>query len=139
MTKKSKIFVGCGVAIIIPVIAFIGLIFFIGSDKEYTELHKIALEEGNKFGKTTDQNGCLKQGLLRMADVKEPTINQLASNGRFVNECLDTSKPSPDFCKDVPKVIVRDWIHKQCELIGSKNDAVCYVVFDEKTTFCAGL
>ena len=73
-----------------------------------------------------------------MSDVKNPTLDQLSLNGRFVNECLDVSKPSPNFCNHVPKVIVRDWINEQCRLIG-RDDAVCYVVFDEKTTFCAGL
>lgn len=138
MQTKNKIFIGCGGAILISVLAFIGLVFYIGSDKEYTEQHSAAIEEGNNFGKTTDQNGCLQQGLLRMNGVENPTIKQLSLNGRFVNECLDVSKPSPNFCKDVPKVIVRDWINDQCSLIG-RNDNVCYVVYDEKTTFCAGL
>jgi hypothetical protein len=136
MTGKSKIFIGCGVAILIPVFALIGLIVYIGFDKEYMEQHNIVLEEGKNFGKTTDQNGCLQQGLLRMGLVSQPTITQLALNGRFVNECLRTSKPSANFCKDVPKIIVRDWINHQCQLIGRKDDSVCYVVFDEKTTYC---
>ena len=83
MKTKNKIFIGCGGAILITVLAFIGLVFYIGSDKEYSEQHSAAIAEGNSFGKTTDQNGCLQQGLLRMNDVKNPTIKQLSLNGRF--------------------------------------------------------
>ena len=136
MTNKGKVFIGCGTMILIPVIALIGLIVYIGSDKEYAEQHKIALEEGRSFGKTTDQNGCLQKGLSWLGDIKQPTITQLALNGRFVSECLDASKPVPNFCQNVPKVIVRDWINEQCKIIGRKDDSICYVVFDEKTTFC---
>lgn len=138
MTKKSKIFMGCGVAVIIPVLALIGLIFYISSDKEYTEQFKIAGEEGKNFGKTTDQNGCLEQGFLRMADIKKPTIFQLAVNGSFVEECLRISKPSSNFCQDVPKLLYRDWINEQCEKIGKKDDYVCFDVIDEKRSFCTG-
>ena len=138
MKTKNKIFIGCGGAILISVLAFVGFVAYLGTDKAYSEQYSAVLREGSDFGKTTDQNGCLRQGLLRMNDVENPTLDQLSLNGRFVNECLDVSRPSPDFCKNVPKVIVRDWIGEQCRLIG-RSDSVCYVVFDEKTTFCAGL
>lgn len=136
MKTKGKIFIGCGTAILIPIIALVGLVIYIGSDKEYAEQHRLALEEGNNFGKTTDQNGCLQKGLSRMDDVKNPTITQLAVNGRFVNECLEVSKPVANFCQNVPKVFVREWINEQCKMVGRKDDSICYVVFDEKTTYC---
>jgi len=138
MTTKGKIFIGCGVAILIPVLAIIGFIFYIYSDKEYLAQHDAVTLEGKEFGKTTDQNGCIKRGLSWLGEVKNPSLKQVTLNGRFVNECLRSSKPSPNFCNGVPNMLDREWKKEQCSLVG-RDDLTCDVVFDEKKSYCASL
>lgn len=142
MTKKGKIFIGCGALILLPILTLIGFTVYLRNNKEFQEYSKEydkALEDGRYFGKTTDQYGCLQFGISRMSEIKNPTINQLAVTDLFVSECLRTSKPTPDFCTNVPKVVVKDWINDQCKLIGRENEPGCHVAFDTKTTYCAGL
>lgn len=140
MTNKGKIFIGCGIAILIPVLAIIGFVAYIYSDKEYLAQHDAVTIEGKEFGKTTDQNGCIQRGLSWLGNVKNPTIKQVSLNGHFVNECLRSSKPSPNFCAGVPKMLDRDreWKKEQCGLV-SRDDLTCDVVFDEKKSYCASL
>lgn len=138
MMNKGKIFIGCGGAILLLVLAIVGFVTYIYSDKEYLAQHDAVTIEGKEFGKTTDQNSCIQRGLSWLGEVKNPSIKQVTLNGRFVNECLRSAKPSPNFCKDVPKLIDRKWKKEQCSLVG-RDDLTCDVVFDEKRSYCVGL
>lgn len=124
----------------ITLLAIIGFVVYIYSDKNYLAQHDAVTIEGKEFGKTTDQEGCIKRGLSWLGDEENPSIKQLALNGHFVNECLRSSKPSPNFCKGVPKMLESDrkWKKEQCSMVG-RDDLTCDVVFDEKKSYCASL
>lgn len=122
----------------IAVLAVVGFVLYIYSDKRYLAQHDTVTIEGRGFGETTDQNGCIERGLSWLGDVKDPSIKQVTLNGRFVNECLRSSKPSPNFCKGVPKLVDREWKSEQCRVVG-RDDLTCDVVFDEKRSYCLGL
>jgi hypothetical protein len=90
--------------------------------------------DGREFGKTADQNGCIEKGFL----LKE-TNRYL--NEAFVEDCLKSSKPIPDFCDGVPigfsnyKWEVENWEDEQCKKVGH-NTKSCISAFNVKRWFC---
>ena len=92
--------------------------------------------EGTEFGKTTDQQGCVKEGLARGKKITD--ITSQVGNRDFVRGCLRSSQASPGFCDDVPSIVGKmftDWEAKQCEKIRSPTVA-CQDVMKEVILFC---
>lgn len=130
------------VAIAIPVVMIAAIVagfsYYIVSDKEGGKLYHDAVVQGPEFGKTTDQNGCIAEGLARLKGVAKPSISQISANDMFVRGCFETAKPVTEFCRDVPSVPYSDWVAGECRKIGNR-DASCPGVMDAKHTFCNGL
>lgn len=81
---------------------------------------------GREFGKTTDQNGCMEKGVA--------LPNGFFKKWSFTSGCLRTSRPSPDFCKDVPGYDYK-WGDEQCKKVGDNKDS-CIQAFYSKQFFC---
>ncbi|HEX8176482.1 MAG TPA: hypothetical protein VF543_15435 [Pyrinomonadaceae bacterium] len=138
MTTKTKIIVGAGLALFVLCAVVAGLIIYLALDKDYARQYSAGLAEGREFGKGTNQDGCIREGMSRLKGIEEPDFRQLAANSVFVRECLSVSQKTPGFCTGVPSVPFREWIADQCKQLG-REDAVCLGVFDAKHTFCNGL
>ncbi len=142
MTTSSKIIIGIAAVVLLfvalIVVGLAGFGIYLNSDKEGTKLYHDAVVEGPEFGKTTDQNGCLTQGLARLKGVADPTINQLSANGVFISGCFETAKQSTDFCTNVPSIPYIDWVDSECRKLG-KDNAACRGVMNAKHGFCNGL
>jgi len=138
MTTKVKIIIAAGIASFILIAVVVGVIIYVAMDKDYARQYSAALAEGREFGKGTNQDGCMREGMSRLKGIEEPDFRQLASNRVFVRECLSVSQQTPGFCAGVPSVPFRDWIADQCKQLG-RTDSVCLGVFDAKHTFCNGL
>lgn len=82
--------------------------------------------EGRKFGKKTDQNGCMEKGFTFPGDSLRKSF--------FMFGCLRTSRPTPDFCQGVPGYDDK-WAGEQCEKAGDNKDS-CVWVFKAKQSFC---
>jgi hypothetical protein len=66
--------------------------------------------QGTELGKTTDQQGCVKEGLARGQKITD--ITSQVGNRSFVKGCLRSSQASPGFCDDVPSIVGKmftDW------------------------------
>lgn len=142
MKTKSKIIIAVGTALLAAaVLVALGLVVlgvYVASDQEGAKQYREALAEGPKFGKTTDQEGCVREGFARLAGVPQPSVSQLSANDRFVRECFGASRPSPGFCDGVPLFPYGEWVTQKCAEAG-KADAVCRGVMDAKHTYCNGL
>lgn len=99
--------------------------------------------EGANFGKTTDQAGCLAEGLRRSKTVSLLSPfkdkNQLAV---FVRSCLPESRPTENFCRTVPASYnfgyIEKWKTEQCEKAGlSEESTGCAFVFEQHIQFCS--
>ncbi len=137
MKTKTKVIAGVAAAFLI-VMAVMG---FVGGGLYYINrrLHDPALrakldkawDDGEAFGKTTDQNGCLAKGLTftDSADIFDLT------NSDFDTGCFITCQPSPGFCDGVPKFFDRNWTDDQCS--GKReNKEACLSVFHQKLSSC---
>ena len=130
-----KIGTEIGIGIVIGVVMTIGLvvggwfglIFLLDQGhKEHARKVEQAEVDGREFGKTTDQNGCMEKGFLRDA-----TRESFYSSNGFVEECLKSSKPIPDFCDGVSL-----W-DEQCKKVGYIRDS-CFGASFAKDNFCDG-
>ena len=141
MKKGIGIGIGIVIGVVITVILIIGLVvggfygFVVLTDrksKEVDQKREQAKVDGREFGKTTDQNGCMQKGFLH----DEP---EYFSSLRFVEECLKSSKPIPDFCDGVPlnRSVSGGWYDEQCQKVGHNTDS-CFRAFVAKGSFCDG-
>src|SRR5438046_6458885 len=62
---------------------------------------KEVIAEGRDFGRNSDNKGCVDESVLRYK--KDPGISSTISNSIFMNSCLESSRPTPGFCDEVPK------------------------------------
>ena len=127
------------VALVALAIAGLGLagFFFYQNFSEKTE---IAQSAGRVFGKTTDQKGCMTEGLSRALKTTKYDVVKLVENGEFVEGCFETSQPTADFCTNVPPLRESSegqWEYKKCR--ESKMDSQttgCKSIYEEHLMFC---
>src|SRR6266852_1077465 len=99
---------------------------------------KAVVTEGRDFGRNTDNQGCVDESISRYK--KEPGFGSAISNSLFMRSCLDSSRPTPNFCTDVPKatefVKSAQWRVEQCRRIDLSSDSYCQQLFQPVQEFC---
>jgi hypothetical protein len=128
--------------VVVPLLV-IGVMLYITSDKEFQQKREAREIEGREFGKTTTQEGCIKEGLER---ARKMTVFELKSNllnQAFVENCLAASQPIPGFCDGIPRDTLlntnaeSDWKDQQCEKVAMDDaNTGCHAVFGAKVYFC---
>jgi len=140
MTTNKKLVLGCGGTIlIVAVVILCGAIF--AAYKGYS-LYADNNGGGRVFGATTDNEGCMKEGLRRGKLLSDDKVGQF-TNGTFVQGCLEVSRPVEKFCVGVPELLDRDaqskWARSECQTAGQNDNAGCLQVYNEKHTYCGYL
>jgi hypothetical protein len=140
MTKSTKlVLLGISGIVVLTIVVIVGGVLFLrfSSAGQMVSARLDAMEaEGTEFGKTTDQQGCIKEGLARGKKITD--ITSQVGNRDFVKGCLRSSQASPAFCDDVPSIVGKmftNWEEKQCEKIRSPTVA-CQDVMKEVILFC---
>jgi len=71
-----------------------------GWNKELAEETTAFRARGMAYGKKADQQACLEETLTSFDQCSGFACT--VKHGKFLNACLKTASPNPDFCKDVP-------------------------------------
>jgi hypothetical protein len=99
---------------------------------------KTVAAEGRDFGRRTDNQGCVDEGISRYK--KDPGISSVMSNSLFMRICLDASKPTPGFCDEVPAqtefIKSAQWRSAQCSRIDLSRDSQCPNLFAPVQQYC---
>ena len=141
MSKTGKIIaiIGGSAAVLLVGLLAIGFyIYWVTGDAEF----KKSRAEGADFGKTKDYDGCQKEGISRVRQMGLFEVTESVKVQYFVAGCLETSRPSPDFCKNVPtesQDIWDDnkWKDEQCRKLGWKEMSPnCRTVLRARLDFC---
>jgi|SRR6185436_16559787 len=128
------------VVVLVLAIGVIGAgVFYVVRNKDaWLAKGKEVAEQGRSFGNTTDNQGCVDESMSRYK--KEPGLMSVLSNTIFMRMCLETSRPTPGFCEDVPKanefMKSADWRLKQCRLAGLQSDSNCQNLFTPVQQYC---
>src|SRR5258708_36904782 len=62
---------------------------------------KAVVAEGQEAGRKTDNQGCVDQSVTRYKS--DPGFTNGISSSIYLQSCLQTSRPTPGFCDEVPK------------------------------------
>lgn len=99
------------------------------------------MDEGEVFGKTTDNLGCQTKVLEMIKPLKGTEINELMKAEYFFKGCLNTSRPTTNFCDGLPTAyadIMNQHKGKdaECARLGLAGSSTCRQMIDEKLDFC---
>jgi len=122
--------------VIVGVITIVSL--FTNSGKELSPRDEARQHEGVEFGKTTDQRGCIDEGLKRGKKLGLLEFDAQIENEYFVRGCLESSRATPGFCDGVPSGfwnIFNDWDKEQCEKTNVITP-ICTGVLKEQIRYC---
>lgn len=141
MTKNAKILtgIGCGLLVLGAIVLVGGYFTMNYLERRLAEGTKQYEAAGLEFGKTTDQQGCIDEG-LRRGKTSSITDFSLAVS-TFTESCLKNAKPVADFCAGVPgfwSLKDTEWGVEQCQK--AHQDEVntgCMHVFQAKHSFCS--
>src|SRR3954466_4206744 len=100
-TWLKVVLVVVGLFVVLAVVGVVGL-FYVA--KKYgpglMEAGKHSMDEGQEYGRRTDNEGCVNEAVARHA--RASGIGDMISNGIFMRACLEASRPTPGFCDGVP-------------------------------------
>jgi hypothetical protein len=141
--NAKPLVLGCGVVMSIFLVTLCAICLVIyWASKDFMKRIDSGRAEGREFGKTTDQKGCMDEGLRRAIGIKKTETGPLVNLRAFVSGCLESSRPSPEFCAGVPKwwEFITDWEVTQCQRDGQDPASTpgCIMVLEEKADFCGG-
>lgn len=140
MPRWAKALIIAGALIILLVIGVIGAgVYWWSNNKDALMAKAKALvEEGEKAGRQTDNQGCVDQAVARYKG--DPGFTNGISSGIFIESCLRVSSPTPGFCDEVPRetefIKSGKWQQAQCERAGLGSDQYCRQLFQGVERFC---
>ena len=99
------------------------------------------MDEGETYGKTTDNTGCQTKVLEMIKPLDGTEINELVKAEYFFKGCLEKSRPTANFCDGLPNAyadIMNQHRGKdaECARLGMTGSNACRQVIDEKLDFC---
>ena len=135
-----KVLLIVAVVIVVLVLGVIGAgVYYVSRNKDaWIAKGKAVATEGRDFGRNSDNQGCVDESISRYK--KEPGFTSALSNSIFMQSCLDSSRPTPNFCTDVPKATEfmksAQWRVDQCRKIDLSSDSYCQQLFQPVQQFC---
>jgi hypothetical protein len=135
-----KVLLIVAVVIVVLVLGCIGAgIYYLSRNKDaWLARGKAVASEGRDFGRHSDNQGCVDESISRYK--KEPGFGSALSNSIFMQSCLDVSRPTPNFCADVPKAMEfmksAQWRVDQCSRVDLSRDSYCQQLFQPVQQFC---
>ena len=105
---------------------------------ELVQENRQAMEEGQEYGRRTDDAGCLNEGVARQARVAG--FRDMLKNNFFMRSCLEVARPTPGFCEGVPGRLEFmksvGWQAEQCKRHGLGPEQQCSQFFQQIQQFC---
>ena len=103
---KLILIIGGSFLLLTMIVVGVGIYLIAQKSKGWAESSMTVMRDGEEFGKQTDEQGCLSKALTRMKKTPGLTdgFKSAIDNNLFLTGCLDTSRPTPEFCAGVPPV-----------------------------------
>jgi len=131
------------IALVVIVVLVVGVIiagvYWLSRNKDaLIAKGRAVVTEGRDFGRNSDNQGCVDESISRYK--REPGFTGTISNGIFMRACLESSRPTPGFCDEVPRqtefVKSAQWRVEQCRRIDLSSDSYCQQLFQPVQQFC---
>ncbi len=140
MPTWAKVLIISGVVLALLVVALAGFGVYLWKQNgpQLIESSKKAMVEGREFGKETDNQTCLNDGVARHK--KAEGFGALIAANLFLGGCLDTRRPTPGFCDGVPTqtefIKSAQWQLQQCTRYGLSSQKQCGQLFVQMQNYC---
>jgi hypothetical protein len=135
---KALLIVAIIVVLLIIGVVGAGVFWWMRNKDALMSRAKEVVAEGRDFGSHSDNQGCVDEGLTRYK--KEPGFTAVLSNTIFMNACLEASRPTPNFCENVPgPAEIRksvQWRVDECRRANLTEDRYCQQLFQPVQQFC---
>jgi len=104
---------------------------------EFLAKNEQSMVDGQKFGKNTDNQGCLTETISRHK--QSQGFSGALSTELFLQACLRSSQETPGFCDDVPRrtefMKSAQWQKQRC-LENNLHDSYCPQIFAQVQSYC---
>ena len=138
-TWLKVVLVIVGLFVVLAIAGVLGVVYVA---KKYgpglMEAGKHSMEEGQEYGRRTDNEGCVNEAVARHAHASG--LGDMIGNGIFMRACLEASRPTPRFCDDVPNrfefMKSAQWQLDECKRYGLSPQSQCAQLFQQVQQFC---
>jgi len=141
-TGKVLLFGGVGLVLVGIVCVVAIAVWLVSAGARMTKEAEKQSAEGRSFGYTTDQRGCIDEGLRRAKDFRAIDIASMVVTQNFVGKCLYSSKKVDGFCLGVPGRFSGDrddWMKDECKKVNlSPLGTGCMAPFKAQIEYCYG-
>src|SRR5207237_5384791 len=98
MRTALKVILIIGVCLVLLIVAGVGagVYWWKHHGQEFITASKQAMDEGQEFGRHTDNDGCVAETVARTK--REQNFSAAIAHNLFLRGCLDASRPTPNFC-----------------------------------------
>ena len=144
MTTTGKVLlIGGGALVLVGIVCAVAIgVWLVNSGARMAKEADKQAAEGRSFGFTTDQRGCVDEGLRRAKTFRAIDIASLVVNQTFVQKCLGTSRKTDGFCEGVPSRFSAnddDWMKSECKKVNmSPLGTGCMAPFKAQMEYCYG-
>ena len=123
-TKTLVLIFGSVLAVVLIMVLTTVIWWHIKSDDLKTAARDAA-NAGFAIGKDKDENQCLTASFIRMNDPAKQNATAAMVEGFWVAGCLESAKPSPQFCDGMPvdssPITIGQWARGYCVKKGNNN------------------
>jgi len=142
MTTTGKVLlIGGGAVVLIGIVAAVAIgVWLVYAGARLAKEAEKQAAEGRSFGLTTDQRGCIDEGLNRAKEFRAIDIASMVTTQTFVEKCLSSSKKVDEFCEGVPARFSSnddDWMKAECKKVNmSPLGTGCMAPFKAQIEYC---
>ena len=134
---KALVVVFIAIAVIGTIVIFGAWMWWKKNQTTIVKSTKSARDEGYLIGKQNNEQGCYDIAIARAKEKAQFT--QMLSNGIFLGSCLEKSKVSKGFCKDIPSdrefAKSVQWRLRRCKELALDNNT-CSALLSVVQRYC---
>lgn len=135
---KVVLIVG-GLLLVLVVASVAGLVYVtMKHGPALVEAGKQSIEEGQAYGRGTDEEGCVGEAASRHG--RSDGVTAAIKTSLFLHACLDVSRPTPHFCDTVPSrtefMKGAQWQLDECKRYGLNPEQQCGQLFQQVQQYC---
>ena len=140
MPKWAKILLILAGVLVLLIIGVVVATVYVWNTKgkQFLEQTMKTREDGREYGKKSDNAACVTEGLVRYK--KDSSFTGIVNAKSFLTGCLQTSRPTPNFCEGVPRRLdfsdSARWRIEQCKKNDLGEDSNCQQIFDAVQEYC---
>jgi len=140
MPSWLKVVLIVGGLLLLLLVASAGVVVYLAMKHgpALVEAGKHSLEEGNAYGRGTDEEGCVNEAASRHG--RAEGLTSIIGTNLFLRSCLEASRPTPNFCDSVPHRIEfmksARWQLDECKRHGLSPERQCGQLFQQVQQYC---